>query len=122
MGTAILLPNYYVPLVTSFLLLLAMLVHNQASPLPGQDLTPEDMLETRRERDVDNYHYVYQDNVWYLEPEDMRRKREGVDSLPLKTKRDDEARLVEGHHGWADMHEHHAYDDWFNYYDSNYDC
>ena len=93
-------------LITPFLLLLAMLVYNQASPLPGEDLTPEDMLETRRERDVDNYHYVYQDddepyqdNVWYLEPEDMRRKREGVDSLPLKTKRDDEARLVEGHHG-----------------------
>merc|ERR1712215_468548 len=78
----------------------------QASPLPGQDLTPEDMLETRRERDVDNYHYVYQDDddvyqddVGYLEPQHMRRKREGVDSLPVKTKRDDEARLVEGHRG-----------------------
>merc|ERR1712179_510853 len=106
MGTAILLPNYYV-------------YPGHLLPAPAGHAGPQSglssswsRLDTRgyarnkkRERCY-NYHYVYQDddepyqdNVWYLEPEDMRRKREGVDSLPLKTKRDDEARLVEGHHG-----------------------
>ena len=59
-------------LVTSFLLLLVMLVNNQASPLPGQD-------------DDDTYEYqdppTHEPGAFYLESEDQdefktRRKRE----------------------------------------------
>merc|ERR1712212_232352 len=73
-------------LVTPFLLLLAMLVHNQASPLPGtcteactttcvngechQSCTKEC---TRRKRD----------------PHPLKTKREDVDSLLLKEQKDD---------------------------------
>ena len=70
-------------LVTSFLLLLVMLVNNQASPLPGQD-------------DDDTYEYqdppTWSPGDFYLESEDQdefetRRKREVGDPFPLKTKK-----------------------------------
>merc|ERR1712212_681390 len=89
MGTSILLPKLLLTmstLATPFLLLLAMLVHNQASPLPGtcteacttncvngechQSCTKEC---TRRKRD----------------PHPLQTKREDLDSLPLKELKDD---------------------------------
>merc|ERR1712212_1062380 len=80
MGTSILLPKLLLTmstLVTPFLLLLTMLVYNQASPLPG---TCTEACTTK---------CVNGECHKSCTKECTRRKREDVDSLPLKELKDD---------------------------------
>merc|ERR1719430_264019 len=65
-------------LVTPFLLLLAMLVYNQASPLPGETCTTTKTCKNGN-------------CTWGCQP---RRKREDVDQLSVKTKREDDDPLL----------------------------
>merc|ERR1712183_858936 len=86
-------------LVTSLLLLLAMLVHNQASPLPGQD----DDDDVYWNDEICSEYWTY----YYVMPEECktRKKREDVDSLPIKTKRDDEVPVAEGNDDYEHIEE-----------------
>merc|ERR1712119_174733 len=82
MGTSNLLPKLLLTmstLITPFLLLLAMLVYNQASPLPGETCTTTKTCKNGN-------------CTWGCQP---RRKREDVDVDPLlvKTKREDDDSL-----------------------------
>merc|ERR1712183_464481 len=100
-------------LVTSLLLLLAMLVHNQASPLPGQD--DDDVY---RNDELCSEFWLYE-----VMPEECktRKKREDVDSLPIKTKRDDEVPVAEGNDDYDHIEEK---DMDYSYCDpiGSYDC
>merc|ERR1712212_1333918 len=82
MGTSNLLPKLLLTmstLITPFLLLLAMLVYNQASPLPGETCTTTKTCKNGN-------------CTWGCQP---KRKREDadVDQLSVKTKREDDDSL-----------------------------
>merc|ERR1712212_1282285 len=88
MGTSILLPKLQLTmstLVTSLMFLLAMLVYNQASPLPGETCA-------NTCKNVCNNGKCETNCTWGCQP---MRKREDVDvdQLSVKTKREDDASL-----------------------------
>merc|ERR1712212_809468 len=89
MGTSILLPKLLLimsTLLTPFLILLAMLVHNQASPLPG---TCTEACTTKCVNGECHKSCTKECTRRKRYPHPLKAKREDLDSLPLKELKDD---------------------------------